>query len=236
MNELDELQSILCFYNQHFQFSNKNVKIIATLKFFVKCMALKCVQTFKKKRDKWKKKEEFLDMSFQASVCIESKSSEVTLSSLSLESLEAKVKELISNRAELKAKNPPHFKITDINGQNIDNDQKLRIVFATSPVRLFIHFIHKNNDEDTKYPDDEKQDIKNIELYQNKPWIKANKTAHTIVEQMIRKKQKGIVIVSTNLDQFAKSNDRWFFQDIDFSMMINSNKYMKEKKVISPYV
>ncbi|ETO01764.1 hypothetical protein RFI_35675, partial [Reticulomyxa filosa] len=143
---------------------------------------------------------------------------------------------LTLNKAELKARNPPHFKITDINGQNIDNDQKLRIVFDTNPVRLFIHFIHKNNDEDMKHPNDEKQDVKNIELDQNKPWNEANKTAHTIVKQMIEKKQKGIVIVSTNLDEFAKSNDRWFFQGIDFSMMINSNKYMKEKKVISPYV
>ncbi|ETO32440.1 hypothetical protein RFI_04677, partial [Reticulomyxa filosa] len=92
------------------------------------------------------------------------------------------------------------------------------------------------DDEEMKYPNDEKREIENIELDQNKPWNEANKTAHTIVEQMVKKKQKGIVVVSTNLDQLARPNGRWFFQNIPFTMMINSDKYMKEKKVIPPYV
>ncbi|ETO06037.1 hypothetical protein RFI_31359, partial [Reticulomyxa filosa] len=67
------------------------------------------------------------------------------------------------------------------------------------------------------------------------PWNEANKIAHTIVEQMVKKNQSGIVVVSINLDQLARPNDRWFFQNIPFTMMINSHKYMKEKKVIPPY-
>ncbi|ETO36336.1 hypothetical protein RFI_00725 [Reticulomyxa filosa] len=171
-------------------------------------------------------------MSFQASVYFENKSHEVTLTSLSLKSLEDKVKEILNNRTQ--SKNLLQFKIRDINGQNIDNNQKLRIAFDTNPVRLFIHFINKNNDEEMKYPDVETQNIKTIELDQNKPWIEANKRALRIVNEMIEERQKGIVIVSINLDQFAKSNDQKNFQDIHFSMMINSKQYMK-KKIISPY-
>ncbi|ETO12887.1 hypothetical protein RFI_24490 [Reticulomyxa filosa] len=176
----------------------------------------------------------FGHMSFQASICIENKIYEVGFASLSLKNLEDKVKELVGNRTE--PKNLPLFKITNINGQNIDNDQKLQIAFdITNPVRLFIHFIDKNNDEEMKSFGDKEQDVKNIELEQDKPWNEANKTAMTIVDQMTAKKQKGIVIVSTNLDQFAKPNNKLFFQDVPFTMMINSNQYMKKKKVIPPY-
>ncbi|ETN97453.1 hypothetical protein RFI_40076, partial [Reticulomyxa filosa] len=124
-------------------------------------------------------------MSFLALISIEYKTSKVTLDTLSLEILEDKVKELISNRTDLEAENPFNFKIMDINYQCINNEQKLRNTFETSPTNLFIHFIDD---------DEEKQDIENIELDQNKPWNEANKIAHTIVEQMVKKNQSGIVV------------------------------------------
>ncbi|ETO33887.1 hypothetical protein RFI_03209, partial [Reticulomyxa filosa] len=116
----------------------------------------------------------------------------------------------------------------DINYQCINNDQKLRNAFETSPTNLFIHFI----DED----DEEKQDIENIELDQNKPWNEANMVAHTLIEEMIEEAEKGIVIVSTSFNQFARPNDRWFFQHVPFTMMINQDKYIRNKREVPPYV
>ncbi|ETN97802.1 hypothetical protein RFI_39724, partial [Reticulomyxa filosa] len=52
-----------------------------------------------------------------------------------------------------------------------------------------------------------------IEMNQNHPWNKANKKAHEIVNQMINEKQQGIIVISTNIDQFAKSNNKKFWQE-----------------------
>ncbi|ETO34317.1 hypothetical protein RFI_02778, partial [Reticulomyxa filosa] len=262
----DDLKRKFSFFLQRLNTtkSNKPVSVYGIFYYFDRMkrhmfIRLRCIQSLQKKREfsfqiitkiqlEQKKNERNLwiffasvishlaNMSFRAFVCIENKISEVTFASLSLKSLGDKVKELINNRTDLKAENPFNFKIVDINDQSIDNDQKLRSAFDTDPVCFFVHFIDRNNDKEMKYPNDEKRDIENIELDQNKPWNEANKVAHTIVEQMVEKKRNGIVIVSTSLDQLARPNDRWFFQNIPFTMMINSHKYMKEKKVISPYV
>ncbi|ETO32058.1 hypothetical protein RFI_05058, partial [Reticulomyxa filosa] len=70
---------------------------------------------------------------------------------------------------------------------------------------------------------------------ENKLWIKANSKAHKMVSEMINNKQQGIIVVSTNIDQLAKSNSQIYQQNIHFSMMINSNEYMKQKLTIGPY-
>ncbi|ETN97801.1 hypothetical protein RFI_39725, partial [Reticulomyxa filosa] len=74
-----------------------------------------------------------------------------------------------------------------------------------------------------------------IEMNQNHPWNKANKKAHEIVNQMINEKQQGIIVISTNIDQFAKSNNKKFWQEVPFSMMINSKEYLKQKIIIGKY-
>ncbi|ETO27197.1 hypothetical protein RFI_09935 [Reticulomyxa filosa] len=56
-----------------------------------------------------------------------------------------------------------------------------------------------------------------------------------MVNEMIDNNQQGIVVVATNIDQLAKPNDKLFWQDIPFTMMINSNEYMKKKITIGEY-
>ncbi|ETO10332.1 hypothetical protein RFI_27043 [Reticulomyxa filosa] len=77
--------------------------------------------------------------------------------------------------------------------------------------------------------------IANAEMDQNPLWNQANKKAYEIVNEMINHKQQGIVVVATNIDQFARPNDKWFWQEIPFTMMINSIEYMKKKIIIGPY-
>ncbi|ETO36139.1 hypothetical protein RFI_00922 [Reticulomyxa filosa] len=196
-------------------------------------------------------------MSFHASVFIEKKSYELTLTSLSLQLLEDKVREIINNNQAKPKTFSLYFKITNINGQHIDNNEKpILFVFALiSLTVLFYYFficlkktklemqMSENDKEETKYPeqkqDDEKLEVNNknedVELKQNKEWNEANKIAYNMIKAMIEKKQKGIVVVTVNLDAVAKSNDRRFWQDVPFTMMINSTQYMKKKIVVSPY-
>ncbi|ETO20956.1 hypothetical protein RFI_16248 [Reticulomyxa filosa] len=95
-----------------------------------------------RKGDKEKTGEEPLEFFFCITlISIEYKTSEVIFNSLSLEILEDKVKELISNRTDLEAENPFNFKIMDINYQCINTEQKLRNAFDTVPVCFFVHFI-----------------------------------------------------------------------------------------------
>ncbi|ETO07353.1 ABC transporter [Reticulomyxa filosa] len=68
-----------------------------------------------------------------------------------------------------------------------------------------------------------------IEMNKNHPWNEANKIAHEMMNEMIDEKQQGIIVVSTNIDKLAKSNNKWFWQDMPFTMMINSIEYMKKK-------
>ncbi|ETO33387.1 hypothetical protein RFI_03719 [Reticulomyxa filosa] len=70
---------------------------------------------------------------------------------------------------------------------------------------------------------------------ENKLWIKANKEAHEMVNEMINNKQQGIIVIAINIDQLAKSNNQLSQQNISFSMMINSNQYMKKKLIIGQY-
>ncbi|ETN98303.1 hypothetical protein RFI_39207, partial [Reticulomyxa filosa] len=180
------------------------------------------------------------NMAFQASVNIEEKTYEVTFTSLSLKSLEEKVKEIISENKIKPEDMQFDFKIADANGQWIDNNEKLQTAFGATPVLLYIDFNDKNNDEDVKYSeqDNEKQDDdfkdSDIELEQ-KEWNEAIKAAHTIVEDMIENKEKGIVVVASNLDQMAKLNSQQSHEDTYFTMMINSDQYMKKQIVIEPY-
>ncbi|ETO33498.1 hypothetical protein RFI_03605 [Reticulomyxa filosa] len=46
-----------------------------------------------------------------------------------------------------------------------------------------------------------------IELDTNNEWSEANKKAHEVVNEIISNGQ-GIIVVATNIDQFAKSNDQ----------------------------
>ncbi|ETO09930.1 hypothetical protein RFI_27447, partial [Reticulomyxa filosa] len=74
------------------------------------------------------------------------------------------------------------------------------------------------------------------EIDKNNSWNKANEQAHKMVNEMINNKQQGIVVVATNIEQLIKSNDKLYQQqNIPFSMMINSNEYMKKKLIIGPY-
>ncbi|ETO23588.1 hypothetical protein RFI_13592 [Reticulomyxa filosa] len=71
-----------------------------------------------------------------------------------------------------------------------------------------------------KYPDDKKQEVESIELDINIQWNKAYKEAYSMFYYLIWNGQEDIVI---------------FFQDISFTEMINSNKYLKEKKEFPQY-
>ncbi|ETO11705.1 hypothetical protein RFI_25669, partial [Reticulomyxa filosa] len=75
----------------------------------------------------------------------------------------------------------------------------------------------------------------NTEIDKDHSWNKANNKAHKMVNEMINTKQQGIVVVATNLDKLEKSNHRLSQDNIPFSMMINSNQYMKQKLIIGPY-
>ncbi|ETO24715.1 MEK1 interacting protein 1 [Reticulomyxa filosa] len=96
--------------------------------------------------------------------------------------------------------------------------------------------IHKEKNLENE--SNEKDENKKMEPAQSKEWNEANKKARGMVEEMIDKKQKGIVVVATNIDQLAKANKQQQSQKdvvFFFTMMINSAQYMKNKLVISPY-
>ncbi|ETO07141.1 hypothetical protein RFI_30251, partial [Reticulomyxa filosa] len=96
-----------------------------------------------------------------------------------------------------------------------------------------LHFMEKTDEEMDEIESNEEAEP--IEWDKNKQWNKANKEALSMYGGLVQDGLGGVVIISTNLSQFAKPNDRWFFQDIPFTKMINSNKYLKEKKECPPY-
>ncbi|ETO03598.1 hypothetical protein RFI_33804 [Reticulomyxa filosa] len=108
------------------------------------------------------------------------------------------------------------------------------------PVFFFIHFIQNNDyNDEKKYPENEKKGNEFHDIVKNKSldtefdkdfsWNEANKKAHEMVNEMINNKQQGIVVIATNIDQLAKSNHQLSQYNVPFSMMINSDQYMKKK-------
>ncbi|ETO04601.1 hypothetical protein RFI_32795 [Reticulomyxa filosa] len=153
------------------------------------------------------------------SIHSKNKFSEMSLTLLSPKNLEDEVEEPANNRTEIKPTNQLYFKIMDSNDSN-DEEMKCLDEEMKCP--------DKEMDE-IKYLDDKKQEIESIELDKNIQWNNANKEAYSMFCNLSWN-GRGVVIVSTDLSQFAKPNDRWFFQDIPFTKMINSNKYLKKKK------
>ncbi|ETO36373.1 hypothetical protein RFI_00689, partial [Reticulomyxa filosa] len=154
-------------------------------------------------------------MPYKAFIYLEKEMHKVTLAFLKLKRLKEKVIEIINTNS--KARDYIlHFKIADNNGQYITSNRELRIAFKTRPVLFFIHFIQNNNDDEKKYPENEKKEneFHNIVKYKSLDteidndvlWNEANKKAHEMVNEMVNNKQQGIVVVATNIDQLAKSN------------------------------
>ncbi|ETO09041.1 hypothetical protein RFI_28345 [Reticulomyxa filosa] len=189
-------------------------------------------------------------MPYNAFIYLEKEMHKVTLAFLRLKRLKEKVTVIIGT-TNSKARDCIPFKIADNNGQYITSNRELRIAFKTKPVLFFIHFTHsfhinkKDNDDEKKYPKNEKKEneFRNIVEYKNLDteidkdalWNKANKKAHKMVNEMINNKQQGIVVVATNIDQLAKSNYQLPQHDVPFSLMINSNQYMKKKLIFGSY-
>ncbi|ETO28404.1 hypothetical protein RFI_08724 [Reticulomyxa filosa] len=72
------------------------------------------------------------------------------------------------------------------------------------------------------------------ELDKDYSWNEANEKAHEMVNKMTNNKQQGIV-VATNINELEKSDHKLSQSNITFSMMINSNKYIKTKFIIGQY-
>ncbi|ETO30057.1 hypothetical protein RFI_07061 [Reticulomyxa filosa] len=79
----------------------------------------------------------------KASLWVEKKKLEVTLTSFTFESLRKEVKEVLSTQKQNDLKYPiPDFKIYDKNNKIILNDDQVQHVFESQPVYLTVHFIH----------------------------------------------------------------------------------------------
>ncbi|ETO00303.1 hypothetical protein RFI_37145, partial [Reticulomyxa filosa] len=144
-------------------------------------------------------------MPYKAFVCLEKERHEVTLAFLRLKSLKEKVLEIIRTTNSKAIYFIPYFKITDNNGQYITSNKELMIAFKTKPVLFFIHLIQNNNDDD-----DEKKYPKN--------------EFHKI-----------ILIIHQYLLQQQQFNYQLPEYDVPFSIMINSNQYMKNKLIFGSY-
>ncbi|ETO35027.1 hypothetical protein RFI_02048, partial [Reticulomyxa filosa] len=72
-------------------------------------------------------------------------------------------------------------------------------------------------------------------MNENEEWNEANKIAHEVVNRLIHERRRGIVVVSTNIDQLAEHNDKKFWQNVPFTMMINSNRHMKTRLISGRY-
>ncbi|ETO02106.1 hypothetical protein RFI_35330, partial [Reticulomyxa filosa] len=97
-------------------------------------------------------------MSLKASICLEKKLHEVTLTSLNLKCLQEKVNELLNTTSN--GNSIHHFKITDNSGQDINNDQQLKTAFEIQPVFFYIHIFQSNEDE-KKHTEDKKKEYNN---------------------------------------------------------------------------
>ncbi|ETO13913.1 hypothetical protein RFI_23453 [Reticulomyxa filosa] len=104
----------------------------------------------------------------KASLWVEKKKLEVTLTSLTFEALRKELKEVLSTQKQNDLKYPiPDFKIYDKNNKIILNDDQVQRVFESQPVYLTVHFIHNENEE--KYPEqkeeEEEDDDNNDDIY-----------------------------------------------------------------------
>ncbi|ETN97686.1 hypothetical protein RFI_39840, partial [Reticulomyxa filosa] len=97
-------------------------------------------------------------MSLKAFLGLEKKLHEVTLTSLNLKCLQEKVNELLNTTSN--GDSSHRFKITDNSGQDINNDQQLKISFEIQPVFFYINIIQSNEDE-KKHTEDEKKEYNN---------------------------------------------------------------------------
>ncbi|ETO34705.1 hypothetical protein RFI_02385 [Reticulomyxa filosa] len=138
-----------------------------------------------------------------------------------------KVTEIISTANSKASDYIPYFKIADNNGQYITSNRELRIAFKTKPVLFFIHFIQNNDNDEEKYPENEKKENEFNNIVKCK--------THEMVSEMINNKQQGIVVVATNINQLSKLNHQLPQYDVPFSMMIKSNQYMKKRLIFGVY-
>ncbi|ETO31498.1 hypothetical protein RFI_05622, partial [Reticulomyxa filosa] len=77
-----------------------------------------------------------------------------TLASSTLQSLKEKVIEIINKTTTCTP--TPSFKITDNNGQDIDNDQKVQATFGMQPVFFLVHLIDNSDNDEKKNVENEK--------------------------------------------------------------------------------
>ncbi|ETO10615.1 hypothetical protein RFI_26762, partial [Reticulomyxa filosa] len=141
--------------------------------------------------------------------------------------------------------------------KKISGHQQLEAKFKMQPVSFFVRSIHNGGVDKENLKDEKEKEChkitkdnlqnkidytnkspkdKIIEVDESNEWNEANRKAHEMMNEMINNKQQGIAVVAKNLDELAKSSNQIYQQqNIPFSMMINSNKYMKKKLIIGQY-
>ncbi|ETO14786.1 hypothetical protein RFI_22583 [Reticulomyxa filosa] len=102
--------------------------------------------------------------------------------------------------------------IIDINGDNIQTDESVIQAFKRDPVYFTVRFqsediLKKNEVEKSKIENEEILEALDFKKHWSRNWRRSNVEAAKTVEQMIRNKDQGLIIVAYNTLQWKNRND-----------------------------
>ncbi|ETO35181.1 hypothetical protein RFI_01893 [Reticulomyxa filosa] len=158
---------------------------------------------------------------FEASVVAEGKLYTIMLSVLTLEHLKKQI---------LQVTLPTHANdvleaIIDINGNHIQTDESVIDAFKKDPVYFTAQFQSKdiskeNEGKKSQIKDYEISEALDFKMHWSRNWRKSNTEAAKTVEQMIRDKEQGLIIVAFNTLQWKNRNDNL----VSIIRLVNSEK------------